>query len=343
MSSKKNATFRVPVGRPLEDILDLCHAAGRAVMLRGGTGVGKSQSLEGFAARKGLEFISRDLSLMEPPDLVGLPKMDGKVTRYLPPAFLPTKGEGVLVLEEINRAPRYMRAPCLQLLTARCLNDYCLPDGWWVVAAINPAESEDGYDADELDPALASRFVQIDVVAEPAHWLVWARENEVHPRVIAYVEADPSVFDSPASNPRSWAYVSDILGARGQKKVSRTLLQAAVSGCVGPQRGAAFCKFLLDGGEPLTADEVLKRYGARRATLRSWVAEGHLDLVKTTLLNLQKKLQSRGAFSAAQESEKAWANLGKFLADLPGDLREEAEAFFEQRKYPVPGKKEAKK
>src|SRR5437588_11131283 len=99
-------------------------------MLRGGTGVGKSATLEAFAENKGLKFISRDLSLMEPPDLVGLPKLDGKVTRYLPPSFLPASGEGVLVLEEINRAPSYMRAPCLQLLTARSLNDYRLPDRW---------------------------------------------------------------------------------------------------------------------------------------------------------------------------------------------------------------------
>src|SRR5262249_54945294 len=157
-------------------------------------------------------------SLMEPPDLIGLPKLDGKVTRYLPPAFLPTGGKGVLVLEELNRAPRYMRAPCLQLLTARRLNDYRVPDGWWLAAAINPAE--DGYDADELDPALATRFVEINVFADPAHWLEWARGNDVHPRVIAYVEADPSVFDSPASNPRSWSYVSDLLRAQSAVQVS---------------------------------------------------------------------------------------------------------------------------
>src|SRR5262245_20902611 len=110
--SRKERTLGVPVGRPLEAVLELCYAAGRPVMLRGGTGIGKSTILEVFARRKGLQFLSRDLSLMEPPDLVGLPKLDGNVTYYLPPAFLPTAGKGILVLEEINRAPGYMRAPC---------------------------------------------------------------------------------------------------------------------------------------------------------------------------------------------------------------------------------------
>src|SRR6266446_4563089 len=105
-----------------------------------------------------------------------------------------------------------MRAPCLQLLTARCLNDYRLPDDWWVAAAINPAE--DGYEAAELDPALASRFVQIAVVADPKEWVRWARENKVHHKIIAYAEADPTIFEAPASNPRSWVYVADLLKAR---------------------------------------------------------------------------------------------------------------------------------
>ena len=47
---------------------------------------------------------------MEPPDLIGMPKLSNGRTRYLPPAFLPASGAGLLVLEEINRAPDYMRA-----------------------------------------------------------------------------------------------------------------------------------------------------------------------------------------------------------------------------------------
>jgi MoxR-like ATPase len=93
-------------------------------------GVGKSELIETAAEEIGIKAIVRDLSLMEPPDLVGLPRAAGKTTVFLPPKFLPTRGKGFLVFEELNRCEPYMRAPCLQLLTARKLNDYDLPEGW---------------------------------------------------------------------------------------------------------------------------------------------------------------------------------------------------------------------
>src|SRR5262249_34400983 len=106
----------IKAGRQLLDFIRLCYAAKRPPLLIGRHGVGKSQILEQAASQMGIDFVCRDLSLMEPPDLVGMPRLDGNVTRYLPPAFLPTKGKGLLVFEELNRCAAYMRAPCLQLL-----------------------------------------------------------------------------------------------------------------------------------------------------------------------------------------------------------------------------------
>jgi MoxR-like ATPase len=132
----------VAAGRPLIDAIKQCFAANRSPLLVGRHGVGKSAVLAQAARELGGRCISRDLSLMEPPDLVGMPRLDGKVTRYLPPAFLPTKGRGLIVFEELNRCPNYMRAPCLQLLTDRSLNDYRLPPGWLPAAAINPPDGD---------------------------------------------------------------------------------------------------------------------------------------------------------------------------------------------------------
>jgi MoxR-like ATPase len=155
----------IKIGKPLIDLLKLCYMGNRPVLLSGRHGIGKSESLEAAAAEMTISCISRDLSLMEPPDLIGMPRVAKDVTRYSPPAFLPTTGKGILVFEELNRCPSYMRAPCLQLLTARQLNDYTLPPGWLPVAAINPPETD--YEVSELDPALLSRFVQINVVGRP--------------------------------------------------------------------------------------------------------------------------------------------------------------------------------
>ncbi len=119
-------------------------------LLSGSHGIGKSDFLQEFGGARGLRVHVLDLSLLEATDLTGLPYQDAGRTRFAPPAHLPSAGEGpsMLVLEELNRCDRSVRQPCLQLLTARRLNDYRLPDGCFVVACVNPVEG--GYDVDEL-------------------------------------------------------------------------------------------------------------------------------------------------------------------------------------------------
>jgi MoxR-like ATPase len=330
----RDTIIAVSAGRPLLDVIGLCYVTRVPLLLIGGTGVGKSTILERFTGIKGIGFLCRDLSLMEPTDLVGMPKISGGKTRFCPPASLPIGGEGILVLEEINRAPEYMRAPCLQLLTARCLNDYRLPDGWLPMASINPAE--DGYQAAELDPALLTRFVQIAVRPDRAEWIYWARQEGIAPEVIDYIDSDQSVFDSPMSNPRSWVYVSRFLEANRKRSTAPELLQAAVAGCVGAERATAFFKFLKSGIAPLAAEAVLRSYETHRKTVFAWLSEGRLDCVAGSLLNLKKDLQSEIEFDAVRKHPTSWRNLGQFLNDLPGDLREQFEEFFRERDYPLP-------
>jgi MoxR-like ATPase len=324
-------------GRPLIALTGLCYAAMRPVLLVGRHGVGKSAILEQAAQELGIGFLVRDLSLMEPPDLVGLPKMDESVTRFLPPAFLPTTGRGLLVFEELNRCERFMRAPCLQLLTSRSLNDYMLPPGWLPVAAINPDDA--GYEVEQLDSALSSRFVVIDVEPDLEEWLHWARAGGIHPDVTAYVASDPAIFKEPQSNPRSWSYVSDLLRAT-DARTSQELVREAVAGLVGRPRMVAFFRSRSRGHRaddtPLTADEVLKGYPRHRARLRAWRDAGRLDLVEGSSLAIRKRLQARKDYDLVRAKRTAWKNLGTFLGDLPGDPREQMMEFFRDHEYEAP-------
>jgi MoxR-like ATPase len=152
----------IAAGRPLIDLAKACYAADVPLLVVGVNGVGKSEMLQQAAAELGIGCRVYDLSVMEPVDLVGLPRERDGRTAFSPPDSLPTQGKGFLVFEELNRCPRYMQAPCLQLLTARRINDYVLPPGWLPAAAVNPVE-EGGYEVVELDPALLSRFVCVAV------------------------------------------------------------------------------------------------------------------------------------------------------------------------------------
>ena len=68
-----------------------------------------------------------------------MPRIKDDRTEWITPNFLPSKGEGILFLDELTSAPPMTQAACYQLVLDRALGDYRLPDGWSVLAAGNPA------------------------------------------------------------------------------------------------------------------------------------------------------------------------------------------------------------
>jgi hypothetical protein len=129
---------------------------------------------------------------MEPVDLTGMPRVEAGRTTWPPPAILPTDGTGVLVFEELNRAPSLTRTPVLELLTSRRLNQYVLPEGWMLGAAINPSDGT--YAVDSLDPAFLTRFIVLELRVDHAVRVSWAHTQNIHPSVLAYVEASPAAW-----------------------------------------------------------------------------------------------------------------------------------------------------
>src|SRR5579863_5500297 len=177
VSAEALRPLAVPVGPRLERILTVAYRARRAVLLEGPTGVGKSEIVRSVADALGMATI-----VLEPPDLVGLPVVKDGRTEYALPGVLPKGGQGILLLEELNRAERYIQQPALQLLSARRLHEYILPEGWICVATVNPQTAE--YHVTALDKALRARFLQVAVRADRASWLAWAQTRSLHAGVV---------------------------------------------------------------------------------------------------------------------------------------------------------------
>lgn len=305
----------LPIGEPVLAVLAVAYRARRPVLLEGATGIGKSQITEQFAARLGIQHRVLDLSLLEPPDLVGLPQLRDGRTHYAFPAELPTEGAGVLMLEELNRAELPVMQPALQLLSARRLHAYELPPGWFCVAAVNP--EEDDYHVNHLDAALRSRFLQLPVHADRHEWLGWAVRHNVHPIVQRLVREHPDVFASSA--PRSWAYAAEVLthlqpAEACQRELVLTLargyLPVAWATALAEQVGGLAAAPVLDvprcfaaGGERYLGDLV-----------RPLLAQGLTDAVAMFAHAL------RAATAPAEFEAGRWEAL---LASLPGDLRQQ--------------------
>jgi hypothetical protein len=311
--------MKVKSGKAVMDAIRLAYAAKKPVLLEGRHGVGKSQLIEQAARELGIECIVRDLSLMEPPDLIGLPRQENGRTKYSPPSFLPDSGKGLLVFEELNRSEKYMMAPCLQLLTARTLNDYRLPDGFMCVAAINPAS--EGYDTQELDSALLSRFVRIEIVPDVKSWLAWGKDAGVHHSALKFVSQTPDIFAAAESNPRSWAYASDVLKAYEQQGIDdENLLVVMLAGVIGESLAVAFVQASLRDEESIPADAILKEYENARSTIQHWVRNRRVDLLNSTAHGVMISLQSVDTAAAVANMETQGRNLDAFINDLPADI-----------------------
>ncbi len=314
----------LPLGERVTQVLSLAYRARRAALLEGPTGIGKSEIVREAAARLGVALAVLDLSLLEPPDLVGLPVIEDGRTRYASPSILPEGGAGILLLEELNRAPRYIQQPALQLLTARALHEYRLPDGWVCFAAINPQDGS--YQVTPLDPALSARFLHLSVRADRGAWLSWAHEHEVHAAVTAVVRAHDRALDDVC--PRTWVYVSQLLATLTPTEArDETLLRDALGGYLpGAWLEALLSRReLADSGLGLDVRAMLVRGQAHERALASLDAAsraGRTDLFDELAHRLEAPLSGPEAGVLAASGKLDFAALDALFTRLPGDHRE---------------------
>ena len=329
--------MKVKIGPELNELIRLGYRADTPLLIVGSHGIGKSEAAMAAAEQLKIDFRVFDLSLMEPPDLMGIPRIVDGQTVYCPPRSLPRESGrgGILMFEELNRAPKYMRAPCLQLLTARLLGDYPLPKGWLPMAAINPTNSE--YHTDELDPALLSRFMKISVVADRDCWLAWADKAGVHPKVVDYAKYTPEIFDDQhkISNPRTWKYVSDVLKTHEALKIkSIASLYPAVSGLLNEVWASSFLRFYCGENElPLKHLEILEDLSMQKPIISKWKAAKRVDLLRSSWMNLRNHLQRQSNYDAVRSNSDAVGNLKAFVALLPKDMIGEVKSWFQERGY----------
>jgi len=314
----------IPLGPRLEAVLEVAYRARRSVLLEGPTGIGKSEIVRQVADRLGIATIVLDLSLLEPPDLVGLPRIENGRTVYALPQVLPEIGAGILMLEELNRAERYIQQPALQLLTARRLHEYQLPPDWVCFAAVNPETGD--YQVTTLDRALRARFLELGVRADRASWLAWAQLHGVHPGVVALAQAHERIFDDVP--PRTWTYASHILAALRPEEIDDgVLLRDALSGYLPPSwvealvaSKATWATRLPFDGKALLSECTPESKLALE--LRGYRQRGETDRLDELTKRLVPLLEGPEAGVLAAKRQLTLASFEGLIAELPGDHRE---------------------
>lgn len=241
----------------LAALRSLVHAR-QPVFLWGGPGLGKSSVVNQLA--RSLKIALQDVRalLLDPVDLRGLPFLgkDGR-SQWATPDFLPKDGSGILFLDELNAAPAMVQASCYQLVLDRKLGEYTLPDGWAIIAAGN--RDSDRAATTRMPTPLRNRFVHLEFEVDLQEWSEWAIEAGIRPEVIAFLRFRQellSAFDRDANafpSPRSWEFVSRILGTAPDQSVEHELF----AGAVGAGAATEFSAFLKTFRELPNIDAIL--------------------------------------------------------------------------------------
>jgi len=258
-------------------VIRACRVADDALIMEGLHGVGKSAAPKQIAKEDELHLEELFLSHQEVGDIIGIPhtieieNADGiqeTITTWSKPIWLQRMEKNaangihsMLFLDELNRAPIDVRQSALQLVLERKIHEHSLPvvDGkrTIVVAAINPA---DGYQVDELDPALLDRFLHINIDVDAPAWLSWARKEGVNPIVRDFIaEHNDRLHWSPAegsvnnnegsesvigATPRSWTKLADFMD--NVDSIPEDVLFQVMKGKVGTELGSQFYSFFKD-------------------------------------------------------------------------------------------------
>lgn len=205
------------------------------VFLWGPPGVGKSQVVQQITRELEVDCTDVRAVLLDPVDLRGLPHINGDHrAHWATPDFLPQDGKGVLFLDELNAAPPLVQAACYQLVLDRRIGEYILPEGWAVIAAGN--RESDRAVTHRMPSALANRFVHINFEADVEDWTAWALRHGIKNEVIAFLRFRPELlhqFEGRADekafpSPRSWEFVSNVLGQNPSSDVEYDLLAGTV-------------------------------------------------------------------------------------------------------------------
>jgi hypothetical protein len=322
----------VPIERVLDHIWDHPLADGRHVplMVWGGKGTGKTQQLRQYAReRKRLCVVYHPAHDVSGADIVGEALLDeatGKTTRAIPD-FLPREGDpdGVLFVDEINRAPDLVLAGLMELFGEGTISQsgWSLPHNWLLVAAANPSEL--GYKVSELDEAMIDRVLHYAPGWDAPAWARWAADKGgFKPEVLDFAlgntdlmeigeQSLPMEVDTKlGATPRSWEYFNALY----EPGMTEGLLRVVSTGILG--RSAADEFVLKHGGEerPLRFSDLYE--GGYESKVARWASAGRSDLILATTRHM-----ASGLIGLPVEDNMA-QRMGKYLAIIPGSDREEA-------------------
>ncbi len=303
-------------------------------------GIGKTQSMREYARRRGVGFRQiNPAQFEEMGDITGMPRVhdpstphdpSDDVTHYAMPDWaqdMHRQGpEGILLLDDFNRADNRIIRGLMQLLQDRQMVSWKLPPHWQIFLTANPDGGD--YSVTPVDDAVLTRMSHVTLEFDHRAWAAWARSAEIDERGIAFVVGYPELIGDGRTTARSLVNLFMHLRPIDDLAGNLNLVDALARSCIDDATADVFVTFVRhslssipDAQEILEAQDLvgtvipkLQRAesgdssGKRRADIRNIVTDRVAHAI----------IASRG-----QLSDRARGNARDFLAHewLPADLR----------------------
>ena len=290
----------------IKKVLDLAKAARKQnrvfnPLFVGDAGLGKSFITQQWVDDQKKEnpnfgFLDLRVAYLEAPDLIGYPEVKDGRTHFNLPSIWPTEGEGLILLEEVNRGKQDMMNALMQLLTDRKIHEYHLPEGWIIAGAINPDDGN--YDVNGMDTALKNRFEEYVIEYDHKSFIDYVKIRQWHPNVVSFLNSGTWVYTPVGScgdkqkyiSPRTWEKLNNAEFA-GVSNDADLYLDTCVA-ILGRDIGKAYYSFIMDQ-KPITYDDYKKnkkkaleqiktqasKDGAYRGDLISVTTKSFLDAI----------------------------------------------------------------
>lgn len=248
----------------LSEIL-LTVAPVRPVFIWGAPGIGKSALVEQFAMDVGMECVSLLGSQLAPEDIIGIPRINGNVSEFLPPKMIARTEPYVLFLDELNACSQEVQKAFYSLIYERRIGEYHLPEGSVVIGAGNRAQ--DNAIVKTMSSALINRMFHVQLKVDVKQWLAWAYSAGLHPWVTDYIDARPDHLfsvppktEEPFSTPRSWHTLSDLIKEFESAGLTpgSTMLKTLAYGCISPSHAGMFTAYTKQLGNKNLLSEIIK-------------------------------------------------------------------------------------
>lgn len=302
--------------------------------LLGERGIGKTEVLKQVAQELGWGYQAVYPSSLEGPDFMGLvvKDLDAGVTRYLAPEFLPVEKsverglfpeQGLLVVEELNRAEVQTIHTLYPLLLERKINTHKVHDGWKIAVAMNPDSV--AYTTVSMDMAALDRILVIPVEPHLDDYIDYSLATEEYDRdVLDYLNVYPDMLlvtdqadsaDTMGKSPcpRAWTRVQHLrVKARIGIKEDPGDVEI-VAGLVGSKAASSLFGYLRDREvRPIPAEDVIKHPEEAIKQIEHIIEKGRYDVLNITVRELVVHLPM---------ATKSLSRIEQFALALPEELQ----------------------